>query len=103
MIRIPTNRRATHPGEVLREEFLRPLGITQKELSNAIRVSFQRVNEIVSGKRGITPSTALRLSKYFGNTPGFWLNLQMVCDLQAAAKSESEELKKIKPGPRIAA
>lgn len=103
MIRIPTNRKATHPGEILLEDFLRPLGLTQTELAEAIRVPFQRVNEIVSGKRGLTPSTALRLSRYFGNSPGFWLNLQMRCDLQTAEKSETEVLKKIKQAPKLAA
>jgi addiction module HigA family antidote len=96
MIRIPTNRAATHPGEILREDFLVPMGLTQKELADAIRVPFQRVNEIVSGKRGLTPSTALRLAKYFGNSPGFWLNLQMRCDLQTVELREKNELKKIR-------
>lgn len=94
---MPKNRLATHPGEMLREEFLKPMGLTQKELADAIRVPFQRVNEIVSGKRGLTPSTALRLAKYFGMSAGFWLNLQMKCDLQAAERRESEILKTIKP------
>jgi addiction module HigA family antidote len=95
MIRIPTNRPATHPGEVLLEDFLVPLGLTQKQLADAIHVPFQRVNEVVSGKRGVTPGTALRLAKYFGNSPGFWLNLQMRCDLQSAAEKEKPELARI--------
>ena len=103
MIRIPTHRPATHPGEILREEFLIPMGLTQKQLADAIHVSFQRVNEIVSGKRGLTPGTALRLAKYFGNSPGFWLNLQMRCDLQAAEKKERDELKRIRPTRKLAA
>jgi antitoxin HigA-1 len=103
MIRMPTNRRATHPGEVLLEDFLMPMGITQKALAEAIRVPFQRVNEIVSGKRGVTPSTALRLAKYFGTSPGFWLNLQMRCDIQSAEAAEENELKKIRQAaPSIA-
>jgi addiction module HigA family antidote len=61
MIRIPTNRKPTHPGEMLLEEFLEPMGITQKELATSIHVPYQRVNEIINKKRGITPSTALRL------------------------------------------
>ncbi len=97
MIRVPTNRSATHPGEILREDFLTPMGITQKQLSIAICVPFQRVNEIVSGKRGLTPSTALRLAKFFGNSAGFWLSLQMRLDLQAAAKREKAELSKVRP------
>ena len=96
MIRIPKNRLSTHPGEMLREEFLVPLGITQKELADAIHVPFQRVNEIVAGKRGLTPSTALRLAKFFGMSAGFWLNLQMTCDLQTAEKKERAVLKTIK-------
>lgn len=96
MIRIPTNRAATHPGEILREDFLVPMGLTQKELADSIRVPFQRVNEIVSGKRGLTPSTALRLAKFFGNSAGFWLNLQMRVDLQIAAKKEKAELRKVR-------
>ncbi len=103
MIRIPKNRTATHPGEVLLEDFLAPMGITQKELADAIRVPFQRVNELVSGRRGMTPSTALRLAKYFGVSPGFWLNLQMRCDLQAAELKEKPVLQKIKKAPRLAA
>ena len=96
MVRIPTNRKATHPGEVLREDFLAPMGLTQKVLADAIRVPFQRVNELVSGKRGLTPSTALRLAKYFGNSAGFWLNLQMRVDLQDAEQRERAELRRVK-------
>ncbi len=96
MIRLPKNRAATHPGEMLREEFLKPMGLTQKALADAIHVPFQRINEIVSGKRGLTPSTALRLAKYFGMSPGFWLNLQMKCDLHNAEQRESDVLKSIK-------
>ena len=65
-IRIPTHRVPTHPGEMLLEEFLRPMGLTQRDLAQAIRVPYQRINELVNGRRGITPSTALRLAKYFG-------------------------------------
>lgn len=97
MIRIPKNRSSTHPGEMLREEFLKPMGLTQKELADAIQVSFQRVNELVSGKRGLTPSTALRLAKFFGMSPEFWLNLQMKRDLYNAEQKEHEILKKILP------
>ncbi len=103
MVRIPTKRQATHPGEILLEDFLRPMGITQTQLAEAIKVPFQRVNEIVSGKRGLTPSTALRLARYFGNSPGFWLNLQMRSDLQAAEKNESQVLRNIKRAPELAA
>jgi len=81
---------------MLREEFLKPMGITQKQLSTAIHVPFQRINELVNGKRGITPSTALRLSRFFGNTPDFWMNLQQRWDLYWAKTREANELKKIR-------
>jgi antitoxin HigA-1 len=103
MIRVPTRRTASHPGEILLEDFLKPLGITQKQLADAIHVPFQRVNELVSGKRGVSPSTALRLAKYFGTSPDLWLNLQMRCDLQAAAQKERSELATIKRMPKLAA
>jgi len=95
MIRIPSNRIPTHPGEMLREEFLDPLGITQRELADAILVPYQRVNEVINKKRGITPNTALRLAKYFGNTPGFWMNLQLRFDLYQAQILDHDEIDKI--------
>ncbi len=95
MVRIPTHREPTHPGEMLLDEFLNPLGLTQRELANGILVPYQRVNELVRGKRGITPSTALRLSRFFGNTPGFWMNLQLRWDLYQAQRAEAQELDKI--------
>ena len=73
---VPKNRVPTHPGEILLEEFLSPLGITQVELAEHIGVPVQRVNEIVRGKRGITPETAWLLGEALGTTPQFWLNLQ---------------------------
>ena len=97
MVRIPTHREPTHPGEMLLEEFLKPMGITQRQLSDAIKVPYQRVNEIINGKRGITPSTALRLAKYFGTSEDFWLNLQLRWDLYRAIKKEKEVLKDINP------
>jgi addiction module HigA family antidote len=95
MTRVPKNRKPTHPGEILREDFLSPMQLTQKELADAIHVPFQRINEIISGKRGLTPSTALRLSKYFGTSAAFWLNLQMQCDLKSAEIKEKTVLQKI--------
>ena len=71
MVRIPTNREPTPPGEMLLVEFLEPMGITQRQLADAIHVPYQRVNELVNKKRGITPSTALRLAKFFGMTADF--------------------------------
>jgi addiction module HigA family antidote len=97
MVRVPTNRVPIHPGEMLREEFLIPIDITQRELANGIRVPYQRVNELINGKRGVTPSTALRLAKYFGTTPGFWMNLQLRWDLYRAQQVEAQQLEKIEP------
>ncbi len=96
MILVPTDREPTHPGEMLAEEFLRPMGITQRQLADAIHVPYQRVNELINGKRGVTPSTALRLARYFGVTPDFWLNLQARWDLYRVARNESEELESIR-------
>lgn len=96
MVRIPKKRASTHPGEMLLEEFLIPMGLTQKQLADSIHVPFQRVNEIVAGKRGLTPSTALRLAKFFGMSAGFWLNLQMRCDLENAERKERAVLSTIK-------
>lgn len=72
------------------------MGITQQALANAIRVRFPRINELVGGKRGLTPSTALRLARSFDMSPGFWLNVQMVYDLQQAETKESDVLKTIR-------
>ena len=97
MVRIPTNRVPTHPGEMLLEEFLNPLGLTQRELADAIHVPYPRINELVNGHRGMTPSTALRLAKYFDVSPAFWLNLQLRWDLYHATQSEAEEIEAIEP------
>ena len=78
---IPTHRIPTHPGEILLEEFLVPLGISQVQLAGHIGVPMQRVNELVRGKRGVTPDTAWLLSKAFSTSPEFWLNLQSAYDL----------------------
>lgn len=97
MVRVPTDRMPTHPGEMLVEEFLTPLGLTQRQLADAIRVPYQRVNEIVNGRRGITPATALRLAKFFGTTPDLWLNLQMRWDLYQAQREQRNELERVLP------
>jgi addiction module HigA family antidote len=78
---------------MLLEEFLNPMGLTQRELADAIGVPYQRVNEIVNGRRGVTPSTALRLAQYFGMSTEFWLNGQMRWDLYHAKKAEEAEIK----------
>lgn len=88
MVRVPTDRIPTHPGEMLLEELLIPMKLTQRELADALNVPYQRVNELVNGRRGITPSTALRLAKYFDLSPSFWLNLQLRWDLAHAMRSE---------------
>jgi addiction module HigA family antidote len=97
MIRIPTNRTPTHPGEMLLEEFLNPMGLTQRELADAIHVPYQRVNDIMNGRRGITPSTALRLAKYFNMTPDFWMNVQLRWDMYFAQQDEIKVLDTIQP------
>ncbi|MCX5752269.1 MAG: HigA family addiction module antitoxin [Candidatus Krumholzibacteria bacterium] len=96
MVRVPTHREPTHPGEMLLEEFLIPMAVTQRDLADAIRVPYQRVNELVNKRRGITPSTALRLAKYFGTSPDFWMNIQLRWDLYRARETEQKELKLIK-------
>ena len=82
---------------MLLEEFLEPLRITQTELAERIEVPFQRVNSLVNGRRALTPDTALRLSRVFGTTPGFWMNHQLRWDLFHAQREASVDLKRIKP------
>ncbi len=103
MVRIPTDGPPTHPGEILLEEFLKPLGMTQADLAEKIGVSYPRVNELVRGKRGVTPDTALRLEKLFGMEAQFWLNLQLAWDLYYAAHSPAaKKIRKIKRLPALA-
>ncbi len=80
---IPKNRIATHPGTILLREYLEPMGLTQKQLADHLGIPVQRVNEIVKGKRGISPDTAWLLSEAFNTSPQFWLNLQSMYDLSA--------------------
>ena len=98
-LRIPEGRAPTSPGEMLLEEFLKPLGMTQVELAERIRVPYVRVNQLVNSKRRVTPSTALRLAKAFGTSPEFWLNGQLALDLYRAIndKEEIEEVERIEP------
>ncbi|MDB4324780.1 HigA family addiction module antitoxin [bacterium] len=96
MIRVPTHREPTHPGEVLLEEFLKPMDLSQRDLADGIRVPYQRVNELINGRRGVTPGTALRLGKYFGNTPAFWMNLQLRWELYHAQQDEADALRQIR-------
>jgi addiction module HigA family antidote len=93
-----------HPGEVLLEEFLKPMGLSQNHLALRIGVPARRINEIVLGKRGITADTALRLGSYFGMSPQFWLGLQMDYDLDVTADKLAERLEQeVRPYQRKAA
>ena len=83
-----------HPGEVLFEEFLKPMNISQNRLGRDLKVSPRRINEIIHGKRSITADTALRLSRYFGNSARFWLGLQMDYDLDVETDKLSKRIKK---------
>ena len=98
-VRIPSDRAPTPPGQMLLEEFIKPLGVTQTQFADRIGVSYVRLNEIVNGRRGITPSTALRLAKALGTSAHFWLNGQLALDLYNASNDEQErrELERIEP------
>lgn len=86
-----------HPGEILNEEFLAPLGITQNKLAVSIGVPPRRINEIVHGKRGMSADTALRLARYFGTSERFWLNLQGRYDLEVERDRMADALDRIRP------
>lgn len=94
---LPKNRRQTHPGEIIRYEFLEPLNITQQQLADAIGVSRVRINEIILGKRSITPDTAFRLAKFFNTTPEFWVGLQNNVDMWDALQEHKDEYERINP------
>jgi len=85
-----------HPGEILVEEFLKPMNLSQNKLAMELRVPCHRINEIVHGRRSITADTALRLGRFFGTTPDFWMNLQQSYDLAAARESLRQELQRIR-------
>lgn len=103
MIRVPTHRPPVRPGEMLALEFLEPYGLTQVELARRLEVPVQRINQIVNGRRGITPDTALRLARLFDTTPELWLNLQRTWDLyealQAPAAAAVERIRPLKSDP----
>jgi addiction module HigA family antidote len=104
MVRIPSNGPPTHPGEMLLEEFLEPLGMSQSELAAKLGVSYPRINELVHGKRGITPDTALRLEQFFGMEAQFWLNLQLAWDLyQLIHSPAAKRIRRIKRLPALEA
>ena len=92
---LPRHRIATHPGQILLQEFLDPMGLTQAELARALGIPLNRVNELVRGKRGVTPETALLLAGYFKNSAEFWMNLQTAHDLTRA-------LREMRKGPAAA-
>jgi antitoxin HigA-1 len=95
---VPTHRRPTTPGEMLVEEFLKPLGLTQTEFARRIGVTYARLNEIVNGRRGITVDTALRFAKALGTSPESWLNLQHMVDIYDARHSKrAKEIDRIRP------
>ena len=96
--RLPKQRPPTHPGEMLLEEFLRPLDMTQSALAVRLGVSFPRLNEIIRRKRGVTPDTALRLARVVGMSADFWLGLQQDWDLWHAMRSEkASEIEALEP------
>jgi antitoxin HigA-1 len=96
--RLPTHRPPTHPGEMLLEEFLKPLGITQSAFAVRLGVSFPRLNEIINARRSVTPDTALRLARVTGMTADFWLSLQQDWDLWHAMRSDAAaEINKLEP------
>jgi antitoxin HigA-1 len=96
--RLPAHRPPTHPGEMLLEEFLKPLGMTQSAFAVRLGVSFPRLNEIIRGKRSVTPDTALRLARVTGMSADFWLGLQLDWDLWHAVRSEAaDEIARLEP------
>ena len=102
-LRIPTHRRPPTPGEMLNEEFLKPLGITQSDFAKRIQTSLPRLNEIINGRRGVTPDTAMRFARATGMSASFWLNLQQLVDLYAAEHSpKAKEIDRIRPLKELA-
>ena len=96
-------RVTTPPGEMLLEEFMAPLSISQNQLASDLRVPPGRINQIIKGKRSITSDTALRLAKYFGNSPEFWMNLQLMYDLSKARVESGKQIEQeVRPAKRIA-
>jgi addiction module HigA family antidote len=97
-MRLPSDRRPVHPGEVFLKDVLVPLNLTQREAAERLRISYPRMNEIVNGKRSVTPDTALRFARFTGTEPEFWLNLQQARDLWDAMHSETAaEVQQIEP------
>ena len=103
--RLPRQRPPTHPGEMLLEEFVKPLGVTQTELANRLGISFPRLNEVIHAKRAVTPDTALRLARVVGMSAGFWLGLQLDWDLwhtmHGSAAADIARLKPLRSTARV--
>lgn len=96
--RLPRHRPPTHPGEMLLEEFLKPLGTTQSEFAARLGVSFPRLNEVIRGRRAVTPDTALRLARVLGMSAEFWLGLQLDWDLWHAMRSrKAAQIAELRP------
>jgi addiction module HigA family antidote len=93
----PLQRKPVHPGEILREEFMADYDLTVSALASALGVSRQSINELLRERRAVSPEMALRLGKFFGNSPDFWLNLQRAVDLYQANLAIAEEMRNIKP------
>jgi len=93
---LPKDRRPTHPGEIIRYEYLEPFKMTQQQLADSIGVTRVRINEIILGKRSITPDTAFRLAKFFNTTADFWITLQMNVDMWDTLQSHKKEYENIK-------
>jgi addiction module HigA family antidote len=99
---LPRNRRPTPPGEILRHEFLEPLGLSQKRLAEALGITRVRLSEIIRGKRAITPDTAFRLAQFFDTTPEFWLGLQTDINLWDTLQAHRGEYQKIRSVKNVA-
>jgi addiction module HigA family antidote len=99
---IEIKRQPTHPGEILKEDFLVPLEITQSYLAKALHTLFRAINELVNEKKGITVEMSLKLSKYFGTSPQLWLNLQNQYDLYRVSTKKSELFEKVKHCEKVA-
>ena len=94
---LPKRRQPTHPGEILRYEYLYELNMTQQQLADLIGITRVRINEIILGKRSITPDTAFRLAKFFNTTPEFWINMQSNYDMWNTLQKRKKEYETIKP------
>jgi addiction module HigA family antidote len=94
---LPMKRKPTHPGEMLREDFLPDYDLTVSSLAEALGVSRQSINELLRERRAVSPEMALRLGRLFGNSPGFWLNAQRALDLWQAAETIKQEVARIRP------